>query len=355
MRRSATAPRTYPQPSNTMDSLTQLVLGSAISVAVMGRRTAVWKAALWGGVAGTLPDLDALVDFGDAVSNMVYHRAESHSLFYLSLLAPLMAWAVSRLHGQKALFGRWWLALWLALFTHPLLDYFTIYGTQLLQPFSSRPFGLGSMFIIDPLYTLPLVIGVVAALVGSQLSGLRWNALALAFSCLYLGWSVAAQQMVKSVARENLAARGISDARFLVTPAPLNTVLWRVVVLRPGGYEEGFYSLLDKERRIQFEAFPSDDTLRQDFAANPHVQRMAAFTYGFFKMQQQTGKAVLTDLRMGQEPNYVFSFALADQPAGAAGSWQTITPFAVGTRANAGELLRWLWPRLLGQPLPPPS
>jgi len=340
-----------------MDSLTQLVLGTAISVAVMGRRTAVWKAALWGGVAGTVPDLDALVDFGDAVSNMVYHRAESHSLFYLSLLAPLMAWAVSRLHGQQALFGRWWLALWLALFTHPLLDYLTIYGTQLLQPFSSHPYGLGSMFIIDPLYTLPLIIGVTAALVNRQLAGLRWNTVALSFSCLYLGWSVAAQQMVKSVVRDDLAARGISGAKFLVTPALLNTVLWRVVVMRPDGYEEGFYSLLDKERRIQFDAFPSSTKLREDLAANPDVQRLASFTHGFFKIQQQSGKAVLSDLRMGQEPNYAFSFALAEQPAGVAGtdnSWQTITPVTVGGRSDTGKLLNWLWPRMLGQPLPPP-
>ena len=343
-----------------MDSLSQLALGSAISVVVMGRRTAVWKAALWGGVAGTLPDLDVFVDFGDAISNMVLHRGQSHSLFNLTLLAPLMAWAVSRLHGQPALFGRWWLALWLALVTHPLLDYFTIYGTQLLQPFTDYPFGLGSMFIIDPLYTLPLVIGVIAALVNRQLAGLRWNAVALAFSCLYLGWSVVAQQMVKSVVEDDLAARGIKNAKFLVTPASLNTVLWRVVVMVPGGYEEGFYSLLDADRRIKFDTFPSSDKLRNDLTAIPNVQRMATFTHGFFSLKQQSGQAVLSDLRMGQEPHYIFSFALAEQRAGSVGTaggignWQTITPGNVGTRGNTGELLSWLWPRMLGQPLPPP-
>ena len=92
-----------------MDSLSQLALGSAVSVAVVGRRTAVWKAALWGGVAGTLPDLDVLVDFGDTVSHMALHRGQSHSLLDLTLLAPLMAWAVSRVHGEQVLFGRWWL------------------------------------------------------------------------------------------------------------------------------------------------------------------------------------------------------------------------------------------------------
>ena len=326
----------------------------------MGRRTAVWKAALWGGVAGTLPDLDTFIDFGDAVSNMVYHRGQSHGLFNLTLLAPLVAWAISRLHNQKELFGRWYLALWLALFTHPLLDYFTVYGTQLLQPFSSYPFGLGSIFIIDPVYTLPLVVGVVIALVRKQFAGLRWNALALAVSCLYLGWSVVAQQMVMSVVRDDLAAREVKNAKFLVTPTPLNTVLWRVVVMQPNGYEEGFYSLLDKKRAIKFDTFPSSDKLTGDLAANPHVQRMAAFTHGFFKMQEQSGKAVLTDLRMGQEPNFAFSFALAKQPAGASGTsqgtgnWQTIAPVAVGTTGNVGKTLSWLWPRLLGQPLPPP-
>ena len=62
---------------------------------------------------------------------MVRHRAESHSL---------------------------------VLFTHPLLDTLTIYGTQLLQPFSDHPFGVGSVFMIDSLYTVPLTVGAVAAL-----------------------------------------------------------------------------------------------------------------------------------------------------------------------------------------------
>ena len=54
-----------------MDSLTQFALGAAVGIAVMGRRTAPWKAALWGGALGTLPDLDALIDHGDPVRNMV--------------------------------------------------------------------------------------------------------------------------------------------------------------------------------------------------------------------------------------------------------------------------------------------
>ena len=119
-----------------MDSLTQIALGSAVAVAVMGRRTSVRRSAAWGAVAGTLPDLDVLIDHGDALLDMVLHRAESHSLFYLTLLAPLLAGLVCRLHHERTLFRHWWLALWLVLLTHPLLDAMTVYGTQLLLPFT---------------------------------------------------------------------------------------------------------------------------------------------------------------------------------------------------------------------------
>ena len=157
-----------------MDSVSQLALGAAVTLSTMGRRTAAWKAALWGGIAGTLPDLDAFIDHGDAILNMVLHRSESHSLFYLTAFALPFAWAVSRLNGEPALFRRWWLALWLALVTHPVLDWFTVYGTQLLLPFTSFPYAVGSLFIIDLLYTLPLLVGVVAALAMRQDRGLAW-------------------------------------------------------------------------------------------------------------------------------------------------------------------------------------
>lgn len=83
-----------------MDSVSQFALGAAVGVAALGRRVAPWRAALWGGIAGTLPDLDVLVDHGDAVRNMVLHRGASHSLFWLTLFSLPFAAAVVRLHGH---------------------------------------------------------------------------------------------------------------------------------------------------------------------------------------------------------------------------------------------------------------
>ena len=334
-----------------MDSLTQIALGSAVGVAVMGRRTAVWKAALWGAVGGTLPDLDAFIDHGDAILNMTRHRAESHSLFFLTLGAPLLAWAAARVHGEMALFRRWWLALWLVLVTHPLLDAMTVYGTQLLQPFTDHPYAVGSMFIIDPLYTLPLIAGVVVALRRPVGNGLRWNQAGLVFSTLYLGWSFAAQQHVTQLARASLQQAGIDAQQVLVTPAPFSTLLWRVVAVTPTQYVEGYRGLLDDGAPILWVPRDRGADLFERHRGDVSVARVASFSKGFFSLAAQEGRLFVTDLRMGMEPTYFFRFDLgpysprAERPPAAA---QT------GARPDLGVFLPWLGRRMLGEALPPP-
>lgn len=334
-----------------MDSLSQVALGAALGVAVMGRRTAVWKAALWGGIAGTLPDLDAFIDHGDAVRNMVFHRAHSHGLFWLTLGAPILAWVAQRLSGGRDHFRRWWLAMWLALFTHPLLDTMTVYGTQLAQPFSAYPYGVGSMFIIDPMYTLPLLVGVGVALARRSYAGLGVNRLGLWLSTGYLVWSALAQGHVQGVVQAQLAAQGRTDQRVLVTPAPLNTLLWRVVVMREDGYDEGFYSLLDGGRAIRFERFASDPGLETAVRPIEAVQRIARFSQGFYKVHEVDGHAHIIDLRMGQAPGYSFSFRVGRHEGG---RWVPVTPENLGGRLDIARGLAWLGPRMLGRDVPPP-
>lgn len=334
-----------------MDSLTQIALGSAVGVAVMGRRTAVWKAALWGAVGGTLPDLDAFIDHGNAVLNMTLHRAESHALFYLTLAAPLLAWVVSRIHGEAALFRRWWLALWLVLITHPLLDAMTVYGTQLLLPFTDYPYGVGSVFIIDPLYTVPLIAGVVAALRLKSARGLRWNAAGLVLSSLYLVWSVLAQQQATQVARAALQADGFAAESLLVTPAPFNTLLWRLVAMTPTHYLEGHYSLLDASPRITWTARDRGASLATQHAQDPYVSRIAAFSHGFYRVSESGGHLFVTDLRMGQEPAYTFNFDLGTAQERASGRQ---VPTLRSARPDVATALPWLWQRMWGEPVPPP-
>ncbi|MET0334356.1 MAG: metal-dependent hydrolase [Rhizobacter sp.] len=343
-----------------MDSLSQIALGASVGIAVMcggpsagGRRTAVWKAALWGAVCGTLPDLDVLFDHGDPIRNMVLHRAESHSLFWLSVVSLPLAAGIARLHGEWALWRRWWLAVWLMLVTHPLLDAMTVYGTQLGLPFTHHPYGVGSMFIVDPLYTVPLLVGGIWALGAHHASrGLKANAIGLAFSTAYLAWSVVAQVQVERTAREALQAQGIQATQVLVTPAPLNTLLWRVVAMDGDQYHEGFRSLLDGAAPMHFDRFPSGRALAPEVQAIEGMQRLSAFTQGFYKLHETSGRIVITDLRMGQEPTYTFSFAIAERRG--ATVQPLPAPVPEGRRLDVQRGLAWLWRRMWGEPLPPP-
>ena len=114
-----------------MDSLTQAVLGATIQGVGMGRYQGR-KALLYGAMLGTLPDLDVLIRYADPVSAMTYHRGFTHSLFVLPLLALVLAWLIKKRWPHSAYgFGRLYATLCLALVTHPLLDAFTVYGTQL--------------------------------------------------------------------------------------------------------------------------------------------------------------------------------------------------------------------------------
>lgn len=334
-----------------MDSLSQVALGAAVGVAVMGRRTALWKAAAWGAVCGTLPDLDTFIDYGDPVSNMTLHRGDSHALFWLSMLSLPLGAGIARLHGQWQLWRRWWLATWLALVTHPLLDLMTVYGTQLARPFSDHPFGVGSVFIIDPLYTLPLLLGTGIALASRSATALRWNAAGLALSTAYLGWGFTVQQHVSDVARQALARQGHQVERLLVTPTPFNTVLWRIVAITPQGYVEGFHSLLDADRQVTFDAFDRGNTLWADVRDNPNVQRIARFSHGFYKLSETEGNVIVSDLRMGQEPAYTFAFVVAQRHSALAA---VQPPRSAGTRPDVRRAAAWLWRRVLGERLPAP-
>ncbi|MES0875181.1 metal-dependent hydrolase [Sinimarinibacterium thermocellulolyticum] len=336
-----------------MDSVSQIALGAAVGVAVMGRRTPFGRAALWGAVLGTLPDLDALIDHGDAVRNMVLHRAQTHAPFYLVLVAPLIAALIAFVHDEARLFRRWWLAVTLVLVTHPLLDVMTIYGTQLGLPFTNHPYGVGSIFIIDPLYTLPPILGVIAALRLQDDRGLRWNLAGIALSCAYLAWGVLWQQQVRETAARQLRAEGVPVERILATPTPFNSLLWRIVAVTPDAYFEGFRSIFDGDAPIGFTRHERRPDLYEALKDHEPVARIAAFSHGFFAMQEREGKVLISDLRMGQAPYFFFTFAVARRDTD--DTLHALPPEPQRWRPPTGEGVAWLGRRIFDPKLPAPG
>ncbi len=235
-----------------MDSITQAALGAALGGAVAGKVLGR-KALIAGAVLGTLPDLDVVIDYGTAVANFTQHRGFSHSLLVLVPLAVILGWLLHRWQPRLP-YRQWLLLTGLVLVTHPLLDSMTTYGTQLFWPLG-RPVAINSIFIIDPLYTLPLLVPLFYSL--WQPGRVRPLIAGLVLSTAYLGWTLVAQQIITNRIDQELAARGLENAPALIQPMPFTSLLWRATVLAGDQRLEIVTGLFDGDIPLSVERFPA--------------------------------------------------------------------------------------------------
>jgi len=312
-----------------MDPVTQFTLGATVGVAVLGRRVGARRAALVGGVLGMLPDLDYLFPVEDAADSYLSHRSATHSLLVQVAATPVIGEALRRLVAPlRDARGQAWLAVYLCLATHALLDAVTVYGTRLFWPVWNEALGLGSLFIIDPLYTLPLLVVTIWALLQGNITRrlAAGVAAALALSTGYIAWSVGVQQIAANRGARHLAAHDIDPERLLATPTPFNTLFWRVIALDGARNYNVYVPLLGGDGAVTayaYDRWPAEIPCseREALAEDSGLRELAAFTDGFYQIQAENGEAVFVDLRMGLAPRYVFRFDVAAEPDGTERAW----------------------------------
>ncbi|WP_394191769.1 metal-dependent hydrolase [Pseudoalteromonas atlantica] len=297
-----------------MDSLTQIVLGSGVAYAALGNKLGR-KSLLIGAVFGTVPDLDVLINFGGDIENFVYHRSFSHSFLIQLLVSPIFAWLLLKMSwAQCVSMKRWTVALFLVLSTHSLLDSFTVYGTQLLWPLSTHPFGISSVFIIDPMYTLPLLLSVILLCFSRiQPFAQRVNTSALVLSSIYLAWGIVAKWHIDDKIHHALDNKDIEFIHYESTPTALNTLLWRAVAVTEQGHYEIYASVFDVIENVNVDFYPSDNALLSELNKTKPITLLQNFTKGLYGVYKQDERVILSDLRMGQEGYYVFSFVVAQK------------------------------------------
>lgn len=274
-----------------MDPVSQAALGAVVGQ-ISGHRQLGYRAALLGAAAGALPDIDVLFAVGgDYFDQLVLHRGITHSLFFAPVAGPILgalAWWLERRRAAgtgppQDRLGRWVLVATLALWSHPLLDYFTPYGTQLLLPFSDARFALNAMPIIDPLYTAVLLIGLWLA--GRRLRH-RAPAVALAallLSSAYIGYAAYLNGAAERLAARQLAASGVSAARIAAFPTILQVHYRRVVARTAEEDLVGFVSLW-KPCPVDWATAPRDDPDQpriQEFLATREGRVFDWFTMGW--------------------------------------------------------------------------
>lgn len=303
-----------------MDGFTQVCLGAAIGTVTLGPKIGARKAAVLAGVIAELPDLDFLFPAETRLDAFIDHRGATHAIPMQLLATPVIGEALR--FADRRLRDERWLCYGLvfaALSTHALLDGFTTYGTKLLWPFFSDPISWSSIFIIDPLYTLPLLLAFVVSLATRQASYDRplpgrvrgIAAAALILSTAYIGWTMTARELAQTKVVESLAAAGVRYERLTMIPMPFNSLLWRGLAIDGDRYANVYVSVLDDEGPAPVHLHARNMALAEALPERDAFGKIAWFSRGFYKMQEVEGVVLARDLRMGVEPDYFFSFQIA--------------------------------------------
>ncbi len=303
-----------------MDSLTQIVLGASVAEALGGKKLG-YRAALWGAFAGTLPDLDVLTSlFLDPVDYLAAHRGFSHSIFFPFIAAPILAWIATKIHTKIDFSYRSFLKMFFwAVLTHPILDSFTGYGTQLFNPITEYAVEFNTIFIIDPLYTLPFLLFLMAALLfrPGTLWRRRLNTTGLALSTTYLAITIVLKFTAIGIFEKEMDRQGIVAERYMTIPGPFTSVYWRALIETEDAFLQGYVSVFDANPDITFYPLPKTKTLAAQWQNTPAMERLNWFSKGYYHVTLRDGVPHINDLRFGSMngwrggmDDFIFTFRL---------------------------------------------
>ena len=275
-----------------MDSLTQIVLGAACGEAILGKKIGN-KALLFGAIGGTIPDLDVIVGgliHQNKIDAMLFHRGFMHSILFSVLGAFLFGWLVFKLYntgkrGDTTTKGDWIRLFFWSLLTHPILDCFTAYGTQLFAPFSDYRVAFNNIAVVDPFYTIPFLVCIITLMFfkHSSIKRKTWLKLGLGVSSVYMLFTVINKLFIDSVLRSSLAAKQIEYYRYSSNPALLSNLLWYGIVETKTGYVIANYSLLDtKSSFINFVELPKQRDLKPEVYRD--IKDLAWFSNGYYSV-----------------------------------------------------------------------
>lgn len=333
-----------------MDSLTQIVLGAAVGNAVLGTKIKN-KAILYGAIAGTIPDLDVVFGlFLDPIVALEIHRGLSHSFLFATVLAVLLGYGLHRIERAKGVsFKEGFNLVFLGLVTHSFLDAFTTWGTEILWPWNYS-FAFKSIFVVDPLYTLPFIFFLVKSMreTKDMKRRMKWNTYGIVVSSAYLFITLILKFLAYNKFEESLDKQQQVFNSLAVKPTAFNTILWNGIVEMDSSYWIGTYSFFDKGE-IEYQEYDKNLELLKDIEKEPVVERLIDLSNGEFTMSKSKDQLYFNDLRFGllksypKDTQFAFSYHLYEN---ADGVWEAQE---VKKEKRDGVLmLKNMWTRIFG-------
>ncbi len=289
-----------------MDSLTQIVLGAACGEIALGKKIGN-KALLFGAIGGTIPDLDVFLGkffYDNSIDQLIFHRGFMHSILFSIIGAFAFGYLTFWLYDTKKRTATtelkdWIWLFFLSIFTHPVLDCFTPYGTQLFLPFSNYRVAFNNISVADPFYTLPFLICLIILMFYKRTNFKRknWLKAGIYISSAYMIFTIGNKLYIDSVFKKSFKKANIKYNRFTVQPSILNNILWYGVAETDTDYKVAFYSLLDKSATANdIISIPKN----HDLANMNHfdLQKLSWFSNGYYNLVSlENGEIRYNDLR----------------------------------------------------------
>lgn len=302
-----------------MDLITQTVLGAAVGEVALGKKAGN-KAILWGAIGGLIPDLDVLITpLFSEVDGLFVHRGFSHSIIFSFLLAPMLGFLIHRIHRKKMNISwrEWSMLIFWAAFTHPILDYFTTYGTGAFLPFSNYRVELSTIGIVDIFYTIPFIIVLLVIPFIKRTSIIRRRLIlfSIIFTSAYLLATIGNKIYINDVFKKAYAKQDINYERYKTSPLPLTNFLWMGIAETHDGYHMGLYSNFDSKKPSEFLFIPRNETKLKELSKSEDLLKLIRFTNGYYHVNSDSTGLYLADLRFGkmgtgENAGFIFKFYL---------------------------------------------
>jgi inner membrane protein len=223
-----------------LDNITHTLAGALLAQTGLKRRSRfAFAACLLGANA---PDIDVFVPLAFPVDGIEFHRGPLHAIFAWPFLATAIVgllWLVDWLkpRGPDTLpfrAGPLFVVAFLAVLTHPFLDWLTTYAIALFSPVSWQWYSGDAIFIVDWVYWLLMIAGIAW-------SAWRWRRnlpkpgrpaqIAGVGLIAYIAFNLGESARVEHAAASELRRRRIEAALVVAGPPPFafweRNIQWR--------------------------------------------------------------------------------------------------------------------------------
>ena len=289
-----------------MDPLSQGTVGAAFAQSAADKNN-IFKIGVIGFLAGLAPDLDVLIQSStDPILFLEYHRQFTHSLFFIPFGSLFVALMLLPLFKKSMSIKTVYFASFLGYATHGLLDACTSYGTQLFWPFSNERVTWNNISIVDPLFTIPVLILLVIAI---KTKKKIFSFFSIGWIIFYLSLGFIQYERALSVSVELAHSRGHNPERLTLKPSFGNLILWKSIYQ----HEETFY--VDAIRIAQSSSWCEGESIRvfdyhyhlpnlkKESQQKEDIERFRWFSQDYLGYDKE--RNIVTDVRYSMIPNQI--------------------------------------------------